>query len=133
GEKLRRFRWRDPRQAGQRQSQAEGGIAGDQKDVLPAQHPQSGLPLRAVLANAALQRQHVAGGSLQSTLEDAPDALALARVFEAIVDGIDVDRQLPFALEVVERILERRVYVSGIDAEPRRKRFREAPCIDRTV
>ncbi len=60
--------------------------------MLPAQHPEPGLPFGAALADAALERQHVSGGRFQSALKDASEALALARVFEAIVDGIDVDR-----------------------------------------
>ena len=46
-----------------------------------------------LLADAALQRQHVADGSVQTALEDAAHALALDRVFQMIVDRIDVDRQ----------------------------------------
>ena len=85
-----------------------GRIAGDQKEVLAAQHPEAGLPFRAASSRAALERQHDSRGRVQPALEDAAHALALLRIFQAIVDGIDVDRQLPFALQIVDRVFERR-------------------------
>ncbi len=83
------------------------------------------MPLRAISSPRTLERQHQADRRFQTARENLPQALPFLRVVEAIVNWIDVDRQLALALQVVERIFEGFTNVIGIDAEPQRQGVHE--------
>ena len=75
---------------------------------------------------AALNRQDVAGGSFQTTLEHAAHAIALDRILQTIVGHLDVDRQVALALEIMHGIFERGHCVFGIETQPAREGLGEA-------
>ena len=62
---------------------------------------------------------------VQSALEDAPQASPLFGVLQLVVGRIDVDRQLPFAVQEVNRVFERRHGKPGIDRQPLGQQFDE--------
>ena len=75
--------------------------------MLPAQHPQSGLPLRSGYSLAALQRQHHAHRRIETALEYFADAFPLQRIRQLILHRLDVDRKLPLLMQMVEGIFKR--------------------------
>ena len=90
-----------------------------------AQHPQAGLPLRSVLAGAALQRQHETRRLSQTALEDAAQALALLRIVQLVVHRIDVDRELALFEQICQRIFVGGHQILRIKRQPARQRFGE--------
>ena len=118
-------RRRDPRHGIHRQAQPEGRVAGNQVAVLLAQEPAPGDPARARRGIEA-QRQDVAGLLLQALREHAPQAFALERIVDPRIEGVDVDRQPPFAPQVVPRVLVGGKDEFRIEAERARERVQEA-------
>ena len=115
-----------PRQTRQRQPQAHRRIAGQQIQLLAAQHPRSGLPFRTGFSRAALQRQHHAHRRFQPLLEHFADALPLQRIRQLILRRIHIDRQLPLLMQMVELIFEGRHDVARIEPQAPRQRLRES-------
>ena len=112
-------------QALQRQPVTHGRIAGHQKKMTRAEHPQAGLPLGAALALGALQRKHEAGWIAQAPAEDTAQALTLFRVIQLVVERIDIDRQQAFLVDIGERVFVRGNHVLGADGETIGQRFGE--------
>src|SRR5215472_12223302 len=101
--------------------------------MLSAQHPEPRLPLRAVIAQTALQGQNVTDGLVESTLKDPADAFTFAGVLQMVLHRIDVDRKLAFALKVVEWIFKSRIHIRGIEAKPGSQCSGEALGIKRAI
>ena len=93
--------------------------------MLPAQHPQSGLPFRAGQAGSALERQHHAHWVVESAFEDAAEPFALQGIVQAVVQRIDIHRKPPFLLQMIKRIFEGLADVAGIETQAARQCGRE--------
>jgi hypothetical protein len=76
---------RFPRKALQGKPEAYGRITRQQKQMPSTKHPYAGLPLRAVLAVAPLNRQHKADRLPDSPFKNASQPLAFLRIFELII------------------------------------------------
>ena len=83
----------DPRLRIQRQTQADGRVAGVEVAAFRAQEPRAGLPTAA----RRFERQDVADDFVEALLEDLGEAFAFLDVFEVRVMRIDVHRQFALA------------------------------------
>src|ERR1051326_5021851 len=86
-----------------------------------AEHPEAGLPFRAVLTVSTLYRQHEACRATKATLEDTAKPLTFFRFIEFVVERINIDWKLPLFQGVCERIFVRADEVIGIDRQYTRK------------
>ncbi len=113
------------RQRVERQAEADRRIAGHQEYPAPPRLPDFADPPRGRLRGPALHRQHVARRRSQVALERAHDAVALDGIVDLGIAGIDILRQLALLEHALGRILEGRLHIFRLDAEPRSDRLRE--------
>ncbi len=112
------FLRRDPGQRRQRQPQAQGRIARDEKQVSAAEGPLAGAPgvLRQGLG-VTPQGQCVADDLLESGFQLLEQALALQVIAQIHFKRVDVVRQPAFLPQGVENVLVRRHGASRVHAE----------------
>ena len=125
------------RQRGDRQPQAERGIARRQEQIAAPELPALAAPAPGC-ARVAFQRWIGSTKPLrrvQPLIEHPRHARALFRIGQFGIAGIDIGRQRGFLLQPVRGILERRHDVFGIEAEPfarclpqSARRLRSRPC-----
>ena len=110
------MRRRDMRQRPQRQAEADGAVTGHQEQLAAPGFPQLRLPFRR-LALPALDRQHIARGLVQPTVEDAGIAGAVLGVLQLGVLGRDVGGKVRFFQDPFRRILEGRLGIVRVEAK----------------
>ena len=125
GDELRPCLGRQPGQGLQRQAQAHRRVAGDQQQAAGADLPALRHPAR--LGLPALHRQHEAARRAQAAIEYLQDAGALLGVLQARVGGIDVDRQLALAHQVMERVLVGVEHIARVDFQALGQGAHEVP------
>src|ERR1019366_2686565 len=96
------------------------------KQFSPAQYPGTGWPLPALLARVAREREHVSGGCVEAPREDAAQATEFLLVLHVAVFGLHVYRQPAFALQIVERVFERRLHILRVETQPPGQHLRES-------
>jgi len=67
--------------------------------------------------DVARNGQSIADNLLEAAGKYAREALAFKRIFQARVEGIDIDRQPPLAPKKIQGILVRRENVPAVDAQ----------------
>src|SRR5215470_13615843 len=89
-----------------RQPVAHGRVARNKIATLRAQEPGTAVPLSR--RDVARNGQSIADNLLEAAGKYAREALAFKRIFQARVEGIDIDRQAPLAPKKIQGILVRR-------------------------
>jgi len=72
----------DPRQAFERQPQADGGVAGDQEHRVAAEKPFAALPAAGAVVDHPAQRQHAADRGGQAVAEHVRQPRAFQWIFQ---------------------------------------------------
>src|SRR5262245_26295269 len=83
--------------------------------MLAPEEPEATLPNLLAVLPASLERQYVTDRLVQTSLKHAPQPKSLLVILEPVISRIDVDRQLAFACQKVNRVFERGYRISGID------------------
>src|SRR5262249_26645613 len=108
---------------------ADRRISGHKEQMPRSKHPQTGLPFRSFLAEAALKWKHESRWLVQTALENPSKPLAFLGILEFVVFGINVDRKLPLLVYVGERVLVGCNDAFRIDRQRSREFFRESLCL----
>ena len=116
-----------PRQAGQRQAQAHGRIAGQQVKPFVLQWPAAGFP--AASWNG-FQRQHVTDHAGQPGTQLPRQRQTLAGVIEIGGERVDIDRQPALLIECPPGVLVARKQVIGVQPQTTRQFPPESSGID---
>ena len=104
-----------PRQAVERQPQADWRVPGNQQQGVAAQFPAFADPARRRLPT--LDRQHQAAGAVQARLEGAQHVLAAFGIGKAGIGGVEIVRQATLAQQRFNRVFVGLHGVFGIDPE----------------